>query len=236
MPHRAFYTLALEESRPGSGVVDVTGAMSYSVEDACSAWLVEQRIDMRRVIEQGDILTSIGFTSWESKNGLRYRFHVRTYQDGQLADEMKGEASLGGRGRGGKARYALPAGQTVDLPAGAYFPMAHLGTVIDRALDGRRYFTAPLFDGGDGEGAYLVNAVIGKRRAPARLPDLPAAQAVWPVQMAFFSTTGPGDLPSYEVRILLDDNGIASAISLDYGDFVLGGAIERFEALPRPRC
>ncbi len=237
VPHRAFYALALEQNRPGSGVVDVFGAMSFSLEDGCSAWLLEQRIDMRRDLEQGAVTTSIGFTSWESKDGLRYGFRLRTYDDGQLTNELKGEARLEGRGRGGKVRYTEPEGRTLDLPAGTYFPMAHMAAVIDRAMAGQTHFVARLFDGGDEEGPYVVSAVIGARKPPPAVKhQFPPAQAVWPVQMAFFSTGGLGDTATYELRLVLYDNGIAGAVSLDYGEFVMGGEMLRYEAQSRPRC
>jgi len=237
VPHRAFYTLSLDQNRPGSGIVDVIGAMSYSLEDGCSVWLLEQRIDMRRELEQGAVTTSIAFTSWESKDGLRYGFRLRTYNDGQLSSETKGEARLEGRGRGGRVRYTEPERRSLDLGSGTYFPMAHLAAVIDRALAGQSQFVARLFDGGDDDGPYVVSALTGVRKVPAATkPALPHAEAMWPVQMAFFPATSLGDVPTYEIRLDLYDNGIAGAISLDYGEFVLGSEMRMFEALPRPRC
>ena len=243
VPHRAFYTLGLEQNRPGSGIVDVVGAMSYSIEDGCSVWVLEQRIDMRRDLEKGAVATSISFTSWESKDGLRYGFRLRTYGDGQLTSEMKGEARLEGRGRGGRVRYTEPERKSLDLAPGTLFPMAHLGAVIDRAASGQTHYVARLFDGGDEDGPYVVSAVIGARKSLAAMADLPPVQpvlpptqAVWPVEMAFFSSAGLGDTATYELRMQLYDNGIAGAVSYDYGEFVMGGKIQKFEALPRPRC
>lgn len=239
VPHRAFYTLALEQNRPGSGIVDVIGAMSYSIEDACSVWVLDQRIDMRRDLEQGAVTVSIGFTSWESKDGLRYGFQLRTYNDGKLASELKGEARLEGRGRGGRVRYTEPERKSIDLAPGTLFPVAHLAAVIDRATVGQSQFLARIFDGGDEDGPAIVSAVVGARKTLEALPgtgDQAKGQAAWPVEMAFFPLTGLGDTPNYEVRLQLTDGGVASSVSYDYGEFVMGGEIRRFEALPRPRC
>ena len=49
------------------------------------------------------------------------------------------------------------------------------------------------------------------------IDGLPASY--WPIQLAFFKANDPGVLPLYEMYMRQHANGIASKITMDYGDF-----------------
>src|SRR5277367_2203874 len=94
-PHRALYTMSRDTAKPGSGVVNATGAMVYEWGETCDGWTVQQRFRLRLMYEDSDpVELSSTLVSWESKDGLRYRFNERRLKNGEADEEVKGEAKL----------------------------------------------------------------------------------------------------------------------------------------------
>ena len=62
--------------------------------------------------------------SWESKDGLRYRFNERRLKNGEPDEEVRGEARLDGPGKGGKADFTKPEATTLTLEPNVLFPTA----------------------------------------------------------------------------------------------------------------
>ena len=77
-PHRALYTMTLASSKGDSGVADARGTMQYEWGESCDGWTIEQRYRLRmRYGETPDADIVSSFVTWESKDGLRYRFNER---------------------------------------------------------------------------------------------------------------------------------------------------------------
>jgi len=100
-----------------------------------------------------------------------------------------------------------------------------------------------VFDGARLDGAFQVNAVIGRPRrqgqpAPPVKGDvaLLRGQPEWGVRFAFFASGDQGAQPEYELALDLLGNGVARAMLLDYGDFAVEARLIQIEALPRPKC
>src|SRR5690348_5208000 len=84
-PHRATYELTLDSANPASDVVDVEGSMEFEWADSCSGWTVSQK-SLMTVTYSSDQTADIGWSllSWESKDGLKYRFLVRNLENGEM--------------------------------------------------------------------------------------------------------------------------------------------------------
>ena len=94
-PHRAVYEMTLASTQPGSGIVGAGGSMTYEFADVCDGWTVENRIAINYTYtEGGQAATTTDFLTWESKDGLKYRFRLRNMRDGAVTVEMEGVASL----------------------------------------------------------------------------------------------------------------------------------------------
>ena len=93
-----------------------------------------------------------------------------------------------------------------------------------------------MFDGSEVEAPTSVSAVIGKKsiEPDAEEPLLRGPQ--WPIRMAFFASENKVSEPIYEMSINMHDNGIASVLELDYGDFTVTVELKTLEALPQPAC
>jgi hypothetical protein len=242
-PHRATYEMKLALARPYSGIVEVNGNMILETQDSCDAWTVKQRIKLTFLRNDGEEFeTDSSFTSYESKDGLELRFSVRNIQNDEIEEELRGQADLEGIGGKGRASFTLPEPRSFELPAGTLFPTSHLALVIKHARQGDKSVSYKVFDGARLDGAFQVNAVIGKSpRPPAGTPTprgdtVLLRQPAWGVRFAFFANGDSGAPPEYELALDLLANGVARSMLLDYGDFAVDARLTQIQALPRPKC
>ena len=239
-PHRALYTMTLGATRTDSNVVGATGAMAYEWGETCDGWTIEQRYRLRlRYAEGRDADVTSNFVTWESKDGLRYRFNQRQTRDGELDQEIRGEARLDGPGKGGVAVFEKPQAQTLKLAPGVLFPSAHTILLIDKAKTGAAFVTRQVFDGATDENAVQVSAVIGRKVAAdpvaAKFGPLVERQG-WRVRLAFFPADADAAEPDYELGMDLLDNGVSRDMVIDYGDYSIRAKLDDIEALGKPRC
>jgi len=258
-PHRALYSLSLESSKAGSGVVAASGAMIYEWGETCDAWTVQQRFRLRLVYEDADpVELSSTLVSWESKDGLRYRFNERRLRNGEPDEEVRGEARLDGPGKGGKADFTKPDAASLTLAPNVLFPTAHTLLLIERAAAGVNFLSRYVFDGATEENASQISAVIGPRIDPAANGDKAAASSAapkdagnkdksplksplierpsWRVRLAFFPADAKSDEPDYELGMRLFDNGVSGDMSLDYSDYIIRAKLDEIEQLSKPAC
>jgi hypothetical protein len=244
VPHRATYDMKLSVARPNSGIVEVNGRMVLEMVDSCDGWEVKQRIKLKFLRNDGEEFdTDSSFTSYETKDGLGLRFSVRNIQNDEVEEELRGRADLEATGAKGRASFTLPEARSFELPAGTLFPTTHLALIIRHARDGDKSVSYGVFDGARLDGAFQVNAVIGRpprgAAAPAVRGDvgLLRNQPSWGVRLAFFAAGDQGTAnPEYELALDLLGNGIARSMLLDYGEFAVDARLVQIQALPRPRC
>ena len=116
------------------------------------------------------------------------------------------------------------------LPTGAFFPEQHQLKLTLKAEAGETRDTSLVYDGSDGANAYRAITFIGSRRrraAMAAISPIPGRAPQGPGFMADFNQLLPDlgraqDTPCYQVNFDLYDNGVATGLVLDYGDFTLG--------------
>jgi hypothetical protein len=243
MPHKAIYAMSLERAKPGSGVVGASGTLTYRWGEACDGWTIEQRYKLDMQYED-DPTAEIGsaFVTWESKDGLSYRFNERKTRNGQLEEEIRGDATLNARDHTGTANFLKPKAQAIPLPSGSFFPTAHTLNLIRKGEAGESFMAAPVFDGSEFEGAVLISAVIGpKAAAGAAAPDTDVKSHLlqrpsWKVRLAFFPESSTEERPDYELGMRLLDSGISSEMTIDYGDYVVRAKLQELQAMTKPAC
>ena len=244
VPHRATYDMKLSVARSNSGIVEVSGQMMIETVDSCEGWEIKQRIKLTFLRNDGEEFeTDSSFTSYETKDGLELRFSVRNTHNAEVEEELRGQADLDGLGGKGRASFSLPEARDFELPAGTLFPTTHLARVIKLAREGEKSVSYKVFDGARLDGAFNVNAVMGRPPRPvAGAPPmrgdlgLMRGQQAWGVRFAFFASDDLGAQPEYELALDLLANGIARAMLLDYGDFAVDARLIQLQALPRPKC
>lgn len=236
LSHRAAYRLSLAEAESGAGLTQVRGGLVLEWRAHCDGWLSQQRLGFVASAAEGPGFTyDIRFSSWESPDSTQLRFNVRSFDDGQMHEEFRGQATLESPGGKGVARYTAPAGTELDLPAGTLFPTSHIQALIASAQAGTRFVTHEVFDGSGPDGLTRVTAVIG---APRTIPLVAGAGEAhgWPVSLAYYNLAGQDALPQFEIAFDLTDQGLLQNISLDYGDFTLSAQLERLETFTEPSC
>lgn len=242
--HRANYAVSLSSTKPDSGIVAVDGSMAVATGETCDGWTTEQHnaFTVHYTDDNPDLVLTASFVSWESKDGLRFRFSQRESKNGEVDKEVSGQARLDGTGKGGKVTLIKPNAATLELAPGVLFPTAHTELLIERAAAGEQFVAAKVFDGTSEDNANDVSAVIGaKLNADAGA----AAETVkspllhhpsWRVHLAFFPADTKSDTPDFELSMRLLDNGVSGDSVLDYGDFAIKAKLEKIEMLPKPSC
>lgn len=231
--HRAIYNLTLSSSR-GNDIVAAHGTMGYEVIDACDGWAVRQRLSMTLTNNDGqDIQMVSDYATWEAKDGLKFRFHMKQTTDTAVTSQTDGDATLERAGGPGEARYTTPEEATKQLPAGTLFPMAHTSAILAAAEAGKKFVALPLFDGTDDAGAEDSFIVVLDWKPPeankyAFLASLPSSR----VRLAFFDHSATSETPTYQVGMRYWQNGVADNLQMDFGDFVMDAKLSELTPLP----
>ena len=231
--HHAVYALTLN-SDPDGDIVAASGTMGYEVIDACEGWAVRQKLDMTVTNTDGqDIHMVSDYATWESKDGLKLRFHMRQLTDQAVTSQTDGEASLTRRGGPGTVHYTTPHDTTAALPPGTLFPMAHTAAIIAAAHEGKKFITLPLFDGTDDDGAEDSSIAILDWKQPfqTKWPPLSALPSTR-VRLAFFDRKPDTITPNYQVGMRYWENGVADNLQMDFGDFVMNAKMTEFALQP----
>jgi len=234
--HRALYALTLDPTKANE-VVAASGTMGYEVMDACDGWAVRQRLDLTITNHDGqDIHMVSDYATWESKDGLSFRYHMKQTTEDAVTSQTDGEAKLARTGGPGEAHYTVPQEAVKKLPPGTLFPMAHTGAIIDGAAAGKRFLAIPLFDGTVDSGVQDSSIVILKvnKPEPNRFPALSSLGSAR-VHLAFFDREPPSETPDYEVVMTYWDNGVADKLQMNFGDFTVDAKMTEFTLLPH-RC
>lgn len=239
-PHRAIYTMSLAKVKNGSPVRGATGTMLFDWSDSCEGWAIQQHMKLHFTYsetEEADISSSV--VTWEAKDGKKYKFNVRRLSDGQEDESFKGGASLGEKG--GAAVYVVPKDRKEEaLAADTLFPSAHTKLILEKAIAGEKLFTRPVFDGSDEEGLAYVSAFVGSKIEKIQETEMNPAlrklpllnEPAWPVRLAFYKPQDQTGQPDYEMDIVLQANGVARSMVIDYGDFSVEGVLASIEPSP----
>ena len=231
--HRAIYNLTLSTSR-GSDVVAARGTMGYEVMDACDGWAVRQRLSMTLTNTDGqDVEMVSDYATWEAKDGLKFRFHMKQTTDSAVTSQTDGDARLERAGGPGEAHYTVPDDTIKKLPVGTLFPMAHTSAILAAAQSGKKFLALPLFDGTDNSGAEDSSVVVLDWKKPEAnkfplLSNLPSTR----VRLAFFDHDSKGEVPTYQVGMRYWENGVADNLQMDFGDFVMDAKMTELTPLP----
>jgi hypothetical protein len=239
--HRAAYRLKLDRSHHMSGLSGVDGGLVIEWQRACDGWLSHQRLGFVAATEGGgDFSHDVRFSSWEAIDGTRMRYTVRSYDGDQLREEYMGNARIDSLESGGIASFTRPDQRDVELPPGTVFPADHFNRLLAEAGSGNAFISHEVFDGWGFDALTQVTSVIGQLRPyePTNDQELPAradAEA-WPVSMAYYSLAARSDVPEFEAKFMLTEEGVLQELLLDYGDFRLKATLAEFERLDEPAC
>lgn len=226
-PHKALYEVTMETRKNGSQVSNINGKMFYEWKTSCDAWISNHRFDvLYNYSDMPPMRIKSDFSTYESFDGKSLSFTSQRKRGGQVFEELRGNANLEGEDGSGAAMFTLPPDLDIDLPEGTLFPMAHTLDVIDKINQGKKFYKATVFDGGDKDGPVDINTFIGKPfDTKGMAASLEKAEKglienkAWSLRLAFFPLLDYSATADYEMDIVFHENGVISDMTIEYDDF-----------------
>ena len=82
-----------------------------------------------------------------------------------------------------------------------------------------------------------VSTFIGKKKkSPTTGFNLLENNMVWPMKVAFYGENTRKGNPDYEIKLDLDEKGVAHYYEVDYGDFEIKATLKSIETAQDRKC
>jgi EipB-like len=243
LPHQALYDLSLVKSRGSNPVNSARGRILYNFSgSACDGYSSEFRQVSELEVGEGKVMLSdLQSSSWEDGDGKSYRFKIDSRTNDSDSSPVDGTAERTGDHITVKLKQ--PETKTFTLDGATVFPTEQIRRIIAAAKDGKSLLELTVYDGSDnGEKVYNTLSVIGQPIAgtkEAQSPDPSTsneqmkALTRWPVTVSYYDRDaqkkGGEQTPVYAMSFELYENGVSRKLVLDYNDFVIAGALDKFD-------
>jgi len=243
LPHQALYDLSLVKSRGSSSINSARGRILYSFSgNACEGYTSEFRQVSELEVGEGKMtLSDLRSTSWEDGGGKSYRFKIDSRMNEGASSPVDGIAERTGDQITVKLKQ--PEAKTFTLDGSTVFPTEQIQRIIAAAKEGKSILELTVYDGSDnGQKVYntlsvIGHAIPGDRQAaspdPSTTNDQMKTMARWPVTVSYYDRDGRKkdgeETPVYSMSFELFENGVSRALVLDYNDFVISGALGKFD-------
>lgn len=250
LAHQAVYELSLRKARGNASINDARGRIAYSFAgNACEGFTTDFRqISELQGGENKTTTSDLRSTSWEDADGKSYRFKIETRMNDGTPTQVDGIAEHSGSGV--TVKLTLPKQKSFTLGPDTVFPTEQVRRIIAAAKEGKSVLELVVYDGSDdGEKVYNTLAVIGQPipgdRAPANADAATQSDALksvtrWPVTVSYYDRAAKPDsgeqTPVYAMSFELYENGVSRSLVLDYNDFVIAGAMNKFEVKDSKDC
>ena len=250
LPHQALYELSLVKSRGSSPVNSARGRILYNFSgSACEGYTSEFRQVSELDVGEGKVtLSDLRSTSWEDSSGKTYRFKIETRMNDADASPVDGIAERTGDHITVKLKQ--PIVKTFPLDGATVFPTEQIQRIIAAAKDGKSVLDLTVYDGSDnGEKVYNTLSVIGQpitgdKGASSSDPSTTNEQMKqltrWPVTVSYYDRDAKNkegeQTPVYAMSFELFENGVSRRLVLDYNDFVISGALGKFDVKDAKPC
>jgi hypothetical protein len=250
LPHQALYDLSLVKSRGSNSINSARGRILYSFSgSACEGYTSQ----FRQVSEMDNgedkvTLSDLRSTSWEDAAGKTYRFKIDSRMNDVESGPVDGIAERVGDHITVKLKQ--PQAKTFNLDGSIVFPTEQIERIIAAAKAGKSILEQTVYDGSDnGEKVFNTLAVIGQpirgdqtiaSPDPSTENDVMKSTTRWPVTVSYFDRDAKPQegeqTPVYAMSFELFENGVSRALVLDYNDFVISGALGKFNVKDAKPC
>ena len=174
---------------------------------------------------------------------MRMHFTQRQFVDNRLESESRVKAGREKQGVPARGQMSKPNESTFEIASDAIFPVQHQMRLVEAAQAGESRERSLVYDGSEGEKAYIAVTFIGQALNETDQGGQGAEplrkEKAWPVAISYFSTENEKSgeaTPAYQVSFRMFENGVAGDLVLDYGDFALDGKLARYEVLEQTPC
>jgi hypothetical protein len=243
LPHQALYELSLVKARGSSPINSARGRILYNFSgNACDGYTSEFRQVSELDVGEGKMtLSDLRSTSWEDGAGKSYRFKIASRMNDTDSNPVDGIAERTGDHIIVKLKQ--PATKTFTLDGSTVFPTEQIQRIVAAAREGKSVLELSVYDGSDnGEKVYNTLTVIGQpipaeKAVAAPDPSTDSEQMKgltrWPVTVSYYdrdAKKSDGEqTPVYAMSFELYENGVSRSLVLDYNDFVIAGALGKFD-------
>src|SRR3954468_12624977 len=250
LSHQALYELRLVKSRGSNSINSARGRILYNFSgSACEGYTSEFRQVSELDSGEGKLtLSDLRSTSWEDGAGKSYHFKVDARMNDSDSTPVDGVAERVGDHITVKLKQ--PVSKSFTLDGSTVFPTEQVQRIIEAAREGKSVLELMVYDGSDnGEKVYNTLSVIGQPIPGDRTvaaPDPSTANEVmksltrWPVTVSYYDRDAKAkdgeQTPVYAMSFELFENGVSRALMLDYNDFVISGAIGKFDVKDSKPC
>jgi EipB-like len=250
LPHQALYELSLKKSRGSNSINSARGRIVYSFTgSACEGYTSEFRqVSEMSSGEDKVTLSDLRSTSWEDAAGRTYRFKIDSRMNNTASSPVDGIAERIGDHIAVKLNK--PQAKTFTLDGSVVFPTEQIERIIQAARSGKSVLEQAVYDGSDnGEKVFDTLAVIGRpiQGEPANASPDPSTESAamksttrWPVTVSYYERSPKPEegeqTPAYSMSFELFENGVSRALVLDYNDFVIAGALGKFDVKDSKPC
>ncbi len=250
LPHQALYELNLVKSRGSASIDSARGRILYNFSGSvCEGYTSEFRQVSELNSGEGKVtLSDLRSTSWEDAAGKSYRFKIDTRMNDGDSSPVDGVAER----TGDHITVALkqPEAKTFTLDGSTVFPTEQIRRIIAAAREGKSLLELTVYDGSDnGEKVYNTLTVIGQPISgdrtiatpdPSTTSDQMKSMTRWPVTVSYYDrdvrAKDGEQTPVYAMSFELFENGVSRALVLDYNDFVISGAMGKFDVKDSHPC
>ncbi|MBX3520567.1 MAG: cell envelope integrity EipB family protein [Xanthobacteraceae bacterium] len=242
IPHRAIYDLSLDAEKPGTQVDKARGRIAFQLTgSACEGYTITLRqVTALDTGEGQETISDLRSESWESGNSASYRFKTQNFVNREIREDVIGSVTRQ-KNDSLAVRVTKPKAASFVLHGKIFMPTEHTRTLLAAAERGEKLVSANIYDGApDGRKIYETLTVIGEAIRPGtnEQPLAPALKNLkrYPVATSYFEMGTADRLPAYTLAFDLYENGISSALRLNYGNFALKGKLQSVELLPQKPC
>jgi len=250
LSHQALYELSLVKSRGSNAISGARGRILYNFSgSACEGYTSEFRQVSELDSGEGKLtLSDLRSSSWEDAAGKSYRFKIDARMNDSDSTPVDGVAERSGDHITVKLKQ--PVAKTFNLEGSVVFPTEQINRIIDAARVGKSVLELMVYDGSDnGEKVYNTLSVIGQpipgdksiaTPDPSTANDQMKALTRWPVTVSYYDRDAKAkdgeQTPVYAMSFELFENGVSRALVLDYNDFVISGALGKFDVRDSKPC
>jgi hypothetical protein len=250
LAHQALYELSLVKSRGSNSINSARGRILYNFSgSACEGYTSEFRQVSELDSGEGKVtLSDLRSTSWEDGAGKSYRFKIDARMNDADSSPVDGVAERDGDHITVKLKQ--PVAKSFTLDGNTVFPTEQIQRIIAAARAGKSLLELTVYDGSDnGEKVYNTLTVIGQpipgdrniaAPDPSTTNDQMKALTRWPVTVSYYDREAKArdgeQTPVYAMSFELFENGVSRALVLDYNDFVISGALGKFDAKDSKPC
>ena len=250
LAHQALYELSLLKSRGSNSIASARGRILYNFSgSACEGYTSEFR--QVSELDSGEdrlTLSDLRSTSWEDGAGKSYRFKIDARMNDTDSSPVDGVAER--TGDHVTVKLKQPVAKTFTLDGATVFPTEQIERIIEAARAGKKVLELTVYDGSDnGEKVYNTLTIIGQpipgtqatsAPDPSTESDVMKSMTRWPVTVSYYDhgakPTEGEQTPVYAMSFELYENGVSRALVLDYNDFVISGALGKFDVKDSKPC